>query len=380
MDLEALTHFSGSSSGSQSSTLKRNARANTVAGLAFHLYQRLRHYVFTLFAAVNSCPAAATSSAMAVVLLSIETLQTFWFALSTVQHFPWNSEYISWLLQIVKIVRFDIYINGDKSMGHLAAIIVVFVFCLLMLTTGAFLVYQLQQLNRSPTASRGRSEQAGGLAGPEGAGLSAQGSSIFDLSQRGGRHQRGQASSTVQDFARLSTLLSVFTMALKMASTVLFMPIIAILATPLRSFTSSSLLSASSESSVEVNAKIALGLCGIVMFLPLAAAFTVLKWPRNLVIPALCGGAATGPRQAAVAALEGLNVQADRQYDALDRPHSRFMLLQQVLRLALTVMFAIITSTAIETHWALCLFFVASCALNLICCLWYMPFLSLIHI
>jgi len=100
----------------------------------------------------------------------------------------------------------------------------------------------------------------------------------------------------------------------------------------------------------------------------------VLKWPRNLVIPALCGGAATGPRQAAVAALEGLNVQADRQYDALDRPHSRFMLLQQVLRLALTVMFAIITSTAIETHWALCLFFVASCALNLICCLWYMPF------
>jgi len=379
MELEALTHISSStSSSSQASALRRSGRSATVAGAVSQVYHQLRHWVFTLFAAVNSCPASSTSPVTAVALLSIEGLQCIWFAISPDQRFPWHPEYISWLLQLVKIVRFDSYVNDGVTTGHLEAIIIIFVMCLLVLAMGCYLVYQLERLKRLSSTSTSRSgmlHQSGSSGGAAGNGLPGLGTAVFNLPQRGGQGQKNHSSDMVQEFARQSTLLAVFTLALKLSSTVLFMPTVVILITPLRWYTSSSaLLLKHSDSTLNTDLKIGLGLCALLVFLTMCGSFIVFKWPRNLVIPALCDGAATGSRQASLQALEGITRKADGQCDALERPHSRCLLLQQILRLGLTVAYTITTSHSTQSQWALCLFFVSTCVINVMCCMWYMPF------
>ena len=386
MELDGLSHTTASADSSKQSR-RHGINGGSVVNLLQQAGLTCRHYWFLLFAAVNSSPAAATDTVTAVIACVIQTLQVLWFAFSTAHQFPWNSTYVDFLIQLIKVTRFDLFIDGsgaDSTNGTLAAVALSAISAWILAALASIVIYQLYVLGTASERSLRRSRAGSAIAVQSlesntsslrsDGQASAQTSRIFDFSMRSSLHDasrstggQGGTSVDVVHFAAHSTTLSVFTALLKWCSTVLLMPMVALLIAPLRMFAFTTLTS--TDSGALEYTKVIIGLAGLLALLPLVLSYHTFRWPRLLRLPNSALSIAANAQPSAVKPSDvasGVN-------DALAVANTRFNLLFTLMNASLTAIYTLTPATSAMTRWVLCSLFLTSSVIKLALTYRYMP-------
>ena len=327
-----------------------------------------RENAFALFAAVNLSDASVIGPRLATCMILIQTLQWLWFALATTVAYPWTNAYVSWLVAICKVARFDLFITDeDASPVPLPVTIVLLAVIAALWAMAVALCKNLRQL-----AAR----EANGTTSSS--SRSSIGSSHTLASSATFVEDDSNSEHTVRAYASRSWLLYIFSTVLQLSATVLFMPVTALLAGTLRC----SAQETNCHSGMHV-AGIVIGLMSLVLWLPLCFCFVAFKFPRSIHIESMSEEAATLGISAATGnkmdssynafAVKPSNSSA---VDYTATAHNRVALFYQLSCALLAGTYAIVVSTSTVTQWALAATLTALATVNLVANVWYMPYLK----
>ena len=347
-DPDAL--FSKQASGSEVSALLSRAKESFKAG------------TFSLFAAVNMCPQSSNPTAFALIAMIIEGFQLLWCALSSAVDYPWTDTYMSWPRDAMKIVRFDLLVsNSDMDPVPLAAAATLCSLAALLLALAVVLAVQTFRLSgaqriveavTSAPLTSGKADLANSVV------FRVDGcpSAVF-----------GEA---MRLFASRSMLLQVFNRAMALSTTVLLIPIMALLVGTFRCragdtdcFTGSHLASC------------ILALVTLAIWLPLCVCYVTFRFPSYLRVPTMAS-VATDIEEMELGEGRGLDSQSHTAFEATEQAHNRITLLYLVLKVVLTTAFCMAVDGKSITRWALAASLVVAMSVLLVLQVWYMPFIN----
>jgi len=317
---------------------------------------QIRQGLLSLFAAVNLSAASSIGPKYLTISTVIQMLQWLWFALATSAAFPWTSSYISWLRAITKIARFDLFITDEGTTSvPLAATIALLVVVLLLYTAGAFICWQLLDIDHHHVASLNASVRAG-----------------FSGTQ--GRQRHEDDGANMRDYASRSVLLQLFTITLKWGTSILFLPVSALLIGTIR-------CSKSETSCFEGShlASAVIGMITLALWLPLCFLYVAFKFPRGIVLPSIASDrlqSAASPTQGSRAYQASTSSSSSSSNDYSAQAHNRLALFRLLSSSGLLVAFELATSQSNIARWGLAAGFLAVAAINLAASLWYLPFIN----
>ena len=281
----------------------RKRSANNASGT---ILGRLRDQCFDLFAAINLCPATRADRTAASAFTVIQGLQLLSFALSSTVGFPWTRNYIWPVSAVVKIARFDLYITKEESIAPpMAVIAVIFAIVSGLGIAAILLLRQLQAV--ALRRSSGDVDSSGEL-----------------------NVNRGSA---VRSFANSSILLKAFARVLAVCSTVLAIPITALLMGAMQC--GSDLQSVCWTGMNLVRAILAS--TALIMWLPMWFAYCTFQFAREMTLVSAADTSSSAPSQSLLRrTAKSLQCPSD---NCLEQAERRTAVVQQLVILLLIVVY-----------------------------------------
>ena len=313
--------------------------------------------VFALFAAVNLNHASYIGAKTYICCLSIQTLQWLQFSLASAELFPWTNTYISWLRNIIKISRFDLFITDDHtSVAPMSIFICLLVTTLCIVAAAVLLGVQLLNIAAPNSSTHGQHT------------LGATSAFVDDTSSVSHQPRHVGDEGGIRSMANRSVPLRLFTTALSWSSTVLFLPISALLIGTIR-------CPAGQTSCFEGShlASLVMAMITLALWLPLCFLYVAFKFPRSIRIASAAKVDTISMNSLQSGYSHGAsNQEKGASADSNDRSHNRVALLSLTSALALNAAYELAGGHSMLTQWGLALGFLTLSTAVLIAQTWYL--------